>query len=195
MIMRSALSTDKSAPAASLLLDSSMSYPLALDQDGWKKAGMSLASLVPLPQDPKLKQGLVPLLRLGAYDIPEVPAIYGTPIAEVEKGMEVDLDGIVGSGLLAAFRVTLTDGGRAMWLEDVPTLREGGPPPARSNEAPGRGSDAPPGGAAPPAAASPAAPPASKSPAGGAASPTAPKAPAKSAPSNKKAPEGPPIAQ
>jgi hypothetical protein len=62
----------------------------------------------------------VPLLRLGAFDIPQVPAVFGTPIAEVEKGVEVDIDGIVGSGLLAYFRVTLTEEGRAMWLEDVP---------------------------------------------------------------------------
>ena len=53
MIMRSALSTDKAAPSASLLLDSSMSFPLALDQDGWKKAGTPLTSLVAIPQDPK----------------------------------------------------------------------------------------------------------------------------------------------
>ena len=187
MIMRAALSNDKSAPPAALLLDSSMAFPLALDQDGWKKAGTPLASLVPLPQDPKLKQGMVSLLRLGAYDIPEVPAIYGTPIAEVEKGVEVDLDGIVGSGLLAAFRVTLTDGGRAMWLEDVPSMRENAPP--RPNDARPRGSDGPPaasgppsGGAAPPPAVTSAAPPSLKPP-------------AKSAPPSKKAPESPPIAQ
>jgi hypothetical protein len=196
MIMRSALSADKSAPAASLLLDSSMSYPLALDQDGWKKAGTPMASLVALPQDPKLKQGMVPMLRLGAYDIPEVPALYGTPIAEVEKGVDVDLDGIVGSGLLAAFRVTLTDGGRAMWLEDVPSMREGGPPPARGNEGRPR-PDAPPPGAPPGAA--PGAPagaaPAQALPSAPAATPPAPKPPAKSVPPGKKAPEGPPIAQ
>lgn len=120
MLMRSSLSTDKGAPPAALLLDSSMSFPLALDQDGWKKAGTDVSKLSPVPQDAKLKQGMVPLLRLGAFDIPQVPAVFGTPIAEVEKGVEVDIDGIVGSGLLAYFRVTLTEEGRAMWLEDVP---------------------------------------------------------------------------
>jgi len=187
MIMRAALSNDKSAPPAALLLDSSMAFPLALDQDGWKKAGTPLASLVPLPQDPKLKQGMVSLLRLGAYDIPEVPAIYGTPIAEVEKGVEVDLDGIVGSGLLAAFRVTLTDGGRAMWLEDVPSMRENAPP--RPNDARPRGSDGPPAASGPPSGG--AAPP----PAVMSAAPPSLKPPAKSAPPSKKAPESPPIAQ
>jgi hypothetical protein len=217
MIMRSALSADKSAPPAALLLDSSMTYPLALDQDGWKKAGTPLASLTPLPQDAKLKQGLVPLLRLGAYDIPEIPALYGTPIAEVEKGIEVDLDGVVGSGLLAAFRVTLTDGGRAMWLEDVPSMRESGPPPARGGDARPRGPEgappaqgAPPAsGATPPGAPRPGAtpppaltPPSPTPPGAGAAPPAgatpvapAPKPPARSAPPSKKAPEGPPIAQ
>jgi hypothetical protein len=148
-----------------------------------------MAALKPFPQDPKMKQGLVPLLRLGAYDIPEIPALFGTPIADIEKGMEVDLDGVVGSGLLAAFRVTLTDGGRAMWLEDVPSQQraESGPPPSRGGEgtqrAPEGPSSAPPQGAAPPPGAAPPAPPTPK--------PAAPKA----APPNKKAPEGPPIAQ
>ena len=32
----------------------------------------------------------------------------------------MELDGLVGSGLLATFRVTLADGGRTMWLEDMP---------------------------------------------------------------------------
>jgi len=214
MIMRSWLSNDKSAPAASLLLDSSMAYPLALDQDGWKKAGTPLASLVPLPQDAKLKQGIVPLLRLGAYDIPEVPALYGTPIAEIEKGVEVDLDGVVGSALLAAFRVTLTDGGRSMWLEDMPSAREGGPPPVRPSEVRSRATEAPSSAGAPPSTggtpSSAGAPPSTGGapstsaprptgtapPAGaGSASPPLSKPPAKSAPPSRKAPEGPPIAQ
>jgi hypothetical protein len=187
MIMRSAFSSDKSAPAAALLLDSSMAFPLALDQDGWKKAGIPIASLKPFLPDPKMKQGLVPLLRLGAYDIPEVPALYGTPIADIERGVEVDLDGVVGSGLLAAFRVTLTDGGRAMWLEDMPSQRENGPPPTRSVEGPPRAPEGPPSVA-------PSRPPTPSGPA--AASPPTPKPPApKAAPPSKKAPEGPPIAQ
>ena len=77
------------------------------------------------------------MLRLGAFDIPQVPAVYGTPIAEVEKGIEVDLDGVVGSGLLAAFRVTLTDGGRAMWLEDIP-MQQQQPQPRRRRHPPQR---------------------------------------------------------
>ena len=56
MMMRSALSMEKRAPPASLLIDSSMSFPLALDQDGWKKAGTDVAKLTAVPQDSKLKQ-------------------------------------------------------------------------------------------------------------------------------------------
>jgi hypothetical protein len=148
MLMRSSLSSDKSAPPASLLLDSSMSFPLALDQDGWKKAGTDVSRLQPVTQDAKLKQGMVPLLRLGAFDIPQVPGIFGTPIADVEKGVEVDIDGVVGSGLLAYFRVTLTDEGRAMWLEDIPTMPQSAPPPEK---APPAEKAPPPAGSAPPA--------------------------------------------
>jgi hypothetical protein len=143
MLMRSAFSADKGAPSASLLLDTSMAFPLALDQDGWKKAGVDVNKLQPVPQEPKLKQGVVPLLRLGAFDVPQVPGVFGTPIAEIEKGVGVDIDGVVGSGLLAYFRVTLTDDGRAMWLEDVPSQPESKAPPA------GSGTAAPPSSAAP----------------------------------------------
>jgi hypothetical protein len=173
MLMRSALSTDKGAPSASLLLDSAMSFPLALDQEGWKKAGTEVGKLQPVPQDTKLKQGMVPLLRLGAFDIPQVPGVFGTPIAEVEKGVEVDIDGVVGSGLLAYFRVTLTDDGRAMWLEDIPQLPQTAPPPDQ----------APPASSAPPA-------PSSAPPKGGKAPEKPPEKP-KSKPKAKPPSEGP----
>jgi hypothetical protein len=88
---------------------------------------------------------------LGAFDIPQVPAIYGAPLEEFEKGLDVDLDGLAGAGLLAAFRVTLADGGRTMWLEDtvlpsapVETGDDGAP-----ESAPPPGSD-PKSGATPP---------------------------------------------
>jgi hypothetical protein len=123
-----------------------MAFPIALDQDGWKKAGTEVSKLETIPQDTKLKQGMVPLLRLGAFDIPQVPGVYGTPIAEIERGVEVDIDGVVGSGLLAYFRVTLTDEGRAMWLEDVPQLQQSAPEKAPSSAAP----PAPPSSASPP---------------------------------------------
>jgi hypothetical protein len=41
-------------------------------------------------------------------------------VKEREQGLGIELDGLLGSGLLATFRVTLIDGGRAMWLEDLP---------------------------------------------------------------------------
>jgi hypothetical protein len=74
-----------------------------------------------------LKQGTLPILRLGAFEVPEVPAFYGAPIGQLEKGLDIDLDGLVGSGLLAAFRVTLVDEGRTMWLEDMPVEALRGP--------------------------------------------------------------------
>ncbi|HKQ68092.1 MAG TPA: hypothetical protein VJT73_02070, partial [Polyangiaceae bacterium] len=65
MIMKSAFSTDKAAPPVSLLLDTSVPFPLALDQEGWKKAGIDVGHMKPVDQDAKLKQGVVPLIRLG----------------------------------------------------------------------------------------------------------------------------------
>ena len=63
----------------------------------------------------------------------------------------MDLDGLMGAGLLAAFRVTLVDGGKTMWLEDTVLPGSGPPLPALGEEGP-----AP----APPAAPAPASAPA-----------------------------------
>lgn len=172
MILRSGLSTDKEVRGP-LLIDTSMSFPLALDKEGWQKAGFEVASLKPLEQDPeqKLKQGVVSMLRLGAYDIPKVPGVYGTPLTDIEKQLKLDVDGVIGAGLLAYFRITFADGGRLMWIEDESSVEqvlrggraapeEGQPPPAGAAPlAPPPGMGAPP--APPPAGvgAPPAAPP------------------------------------
>lgn len=141
MLLRGAFSADQTAPMASLLVDTSMSFPLALDDGGWKKAGLAPSSLRSVPNAGNLKAGTLPVLRLGAFEVPGVPGVYGAPVAELEQGLDVELDGLVGSGLLAAFRVTLVDGGRTMYLEDAP--REAvvpapapPPPPEPTDEAP-----------------------------------------------------------
>lgn len=135
----------------SLLVDTAMQFPIALDDRGWQKAGVSLASLQPMPDGGRMKHGVVPRIILGAFDIPQVPGIYGAPLEEFEKGLDVDLDGIAGAGLLAAFRCTLADGGRTLWLEDTVL-----PPSPDGSAEPG---DAPPPEAPAPLLKAPAAPP------------------------------------
>jgi hypothetical protein len=120
MVLRSALGSAEDAPEAALLVDTTMTFPLALDAAGWKKAGVKVASLKGIDGSPDLRRGVLPVLRLGAFEVPGVPAVYGAPIDDAEQSLGVRLDGMVGSGLLAAFRVTLVDGGRTMWLEDIP---------------------------------------------------------------------------
>ncbi|HYJ08828.1 MAG TPA: hypothetical protein VEX18_07455 [Polyangiaceae bacterium] len=121
MLLRGALGTASSNTPASLLIDTSIPFLVALDDGGWKKAGVPLTSLRSVPNQGSLKQGVLPLLRLGAFDVPSVPGLSGNdPVKELENGLGIDLDGLVGSGLFASFRVTLVDGGRTMWLEDMP---------------------------------------------------------------------------
>jgi hypothetical protein len=135
MVVRAGLSRDSEEPDASLLVDTSMFFPLALDAGGWERAGVSTETLQPVPGMPKLRQGLVSMLRLGAFEIPEVPGVYGAPLADFEKSLDVDLDGLIGSGLLAAFRVTLVDDGKTLWLEDS-SLASPGAPQAQPDVAP-----------------------------------------------------------
>ncbi len=135
MVLRGAFGVEDGAPEASFLVNTSMTYPVALDQQGWEKAGVKVASLSAVPNMQSIKQGTLPMLRLGAFEVPEVPGVFGGPVEELAKGLDIELDGLLGSGLLAAFRVTLVDGGKTMWLEDMP--RESvpmGPPPDDSAE-------------------------------------------------------------
>ncbi|HEX4474037.1 MAG TPA: hypothetical protein VH142_03100 [Polyangiaceae bacterium] len=118
MVFRTPLGQDSNS-TGSLLIDTAMPFPLALDDGGWQKAGVALGSLTVVQNAAHLKQGILPHVILGAFDIPKVPAVYGESLEEFENGLDVNLDGMVGSGLLAAFRVTLSDGGRTLWLEDT----------------------------------------------------------------------------
>lgn len=121
MLLRGAIGSTAAQTPATLLIDTAIPFPVALDDGGWKKAGVPLTSLRPVPNQGTLRQGVVPLLRLGAFDVPSVPALAGNdPVKEREDGLGIELDGLVGSGLFASFRVTLVDGGRTMWLEDLP---------------------------------------------------------------------------
>lgn len=163
MVLQSGLGADKEMRGP-LLIDTSMSFPLALDQEGWKKAGFALDALKPVEQDPeqKLKQGVLPVLRLGAYDIPKVPGVYGAPLQDIEKQLRLDVDGVIGAGLLAYFRVTFGDGGRLMWIEDdtavEKALRGGKQAPTNEPEVP----LTPDAGAAPKDQAPPSPPPSKK---------------------------------
>jgi hypothetical protein len=146
MVFRTNLGADDRS-AGSLLVDTAMQFPVALDDNGWRKAGVTLDSLKPVPDGGRLKQGLLPRMLLGAFDVPKVPGVYGAPLEEFEKGLDVDLDGLVGAGLLAAFRVTLADGGRALWLEDTTMVERA--PASAPPEGPEGPADQPPPSAAP----------------------------------------------
>lgn len=121
MLLRGAVGSSQAQQPASLLIDTAIPFPVALDDGGWKKAGVPLDSLKAVPNQGSLRAGTVPLLRLGAFDVPSVPGLAGNePVKEREESLGIELDGLVGSGLFASFRVTLVDGGRTMWLEDMP---------------------------------------------------------------------------
>jgi hypothetical protein len=135
MVLRAALRAEKDAPLAALMVDTSVTYPLALDAGGWKKAGIPADKLEPVPNSSTLKQAVVPVVKVGAFEVAQVLGVTGAPMGDLEKSLDVDLDGLLGSGLLAAFRVTLVDEGRTMWLEPLPPA----PPELSRPKAPSEG--------------------------------------------------------
>jgi hypothetical protein len=121
MLLRGAVGSSTAQQPASFMIDTSQMFPVQLDDGGWTKAGVPLTSLRAIPNQGTLRQGVLPLLRLGAFDVPSVPGVAGNEsVKDRETSLGIDLDGLVGSGLFAGFRVTLVDGGRTMWLEDIP---------------------------------------------------------------------------
>ena len=144
MLIRSTFGDPKAGKIGSLLIDTTMDLPLALDDDGWKKAGKDPKTLAPLPGSKTLSHGVIDMMSFGSLEVPGVPAVAGVPIADIEKPLDLDLDGIIGSGLVLLFRVTLADLGRTMWLEPMPVL-----PPEPAPDAAPAGTAAPDAGTAP----------------------------------------------
>lgn len=62
------------------------------------------------------------MMQFGAFKLPQVPGVYGAPIDRVERELDIDIDGAVGAGLLASFRLTFADQGRVLWVEQRPPI-------------------------------------------------------------------------
>ena len=132
MMMRGSVSAKEDGTTL-FFVDSSAFYPLALDDNYLKRSGANLASFTAQPGAPaNWKMGYLPHFKLGTVELPQVPAMQGPNIGEYKQTFDVDLGGIVGAGLLAAFRVTFGEDGRWLWLELDETLMgpaRGAPPP------------------------------------------------------------------
>ena len=88
-----------------------------------RRPGIDVKSLASMPDEPNIKRGMVPMFRMGGFDLAKMPAIEGADLGELTSGLDIDLAGVVGADLLAFFRLTFADDGRFMWIEPDPTLR------------------------------------------------------------------------
>jgi hypothetical protein len=130
----------KGDATANLLVDTSTPYPLALTDAAWKSTGVNIASLKGDPAlPPNYKTGLVPLLRVGGIEVPQIPGVQGVDLGDIKSRIDVDFGGVLGAGFLTPFRVTFGDEGRFIWLEVAP-------PEAPLPTAPGQGDGRPSGG-------------------------------------------------
>jgi hypothetical protein len=127
MLLRAAVTAQDDA-AIPFYVDSSRNFPLLLKDAAWQKAGVDPRSLVPLPDTPNVKTGIVPTFRMGGFDLAKMPALEGIDMTDLASGVDVDLAGVVGADLLSFFRVTFADDGRFIWIEPDPSLV--GAPPA-----------------------------------------------------------------
>jgi hypothetical protein len=133
MMLRATITAKQDDPIP-LLVDSSRPFPLFLQDLAWKKVGIDAQTLPPVPDAPNVKHGMVPMFRMGGFDLAKLPAIAGGDFSEMANGVDIDLAGVVGADLLSFFRVTFADDGRFMWIEPDPSLvgpaqPQGAPPP------------------------------------------------------------------
>ena len=136
MVLRSRLGTEANAASASFLVDTGVLFPLAMSPAGWKKAGVDPNSFEAVSGEPKLKQGRLPHLTLGSFDLPRVPAMSGLPLDELEQSGGIQLDGVIGAALIAEFRASMVDEGRTLWLEEMPTAIQEAPAAGQPDSAP-----------------------------------------------------------
>jgi hypothetical protein len=136
MVTRARLGAEPSSPAVSFLVDTGVVFPLAVADSGWQKAGVDPKGFESVSGEANLKQGVLPRLMLGSFDLPRVPAVYGLPLGEIEQGGGIHLDGVIGSALIAEFRASLVDQGRTLWLEEMPVASVGGEPGREPGQAP-----------------------------------------------------------
>jgi hypothetical protein len=111
--------------SGTFFVDSTSRFPLAVDDGGLEKTGIPAKDLGVFQGEStsKLKQGTLEVFKLGAFDLKKVPAIYGTPVSDVEKAVGFDVDGVIGVPLLAFYRFTFADNGRVLYLEDDSEVR------------------------------------------------------------------------
>jgi hypothetical protein len=119
MVVRSRLGAGSSASSVALFVDSREDFSIALDEEAWKTSGVRPDSFIPVPGRSPLRQARLGVVRLGAFDIPSVPAWQGVESDLLEKALGTALDGRLGAGLLGSFRVSFADNGRALWLEEL----------------------------------------------------------------------------
>jgi hypothetical protein len=162
---------DETLKLTPLLVDTSSLFPVALQDAVFARAGVDLGSLHPEPGTPNLKTGTLPSFKIGAFDLPKVPAVEGAPMGDILANLDLDMGGIVGAGLLSVFRVTFGDEGRFMWIEPDPVMMQGlgAPPPPSAPASTGAPPPMTPDPVKPPPAAGPKNPP----PAAPATSPSA----------------------
>jgi hypothetical protein len=122
MMMRADVAT-KADSGSTFMVDSTQPYALSLDEATWRKAGVDPASLKTYGTGAQqVKEGMLPKIRIGAFDLPQIPAIEGGRLDDLKSSLDIDVNGIIGSGILSLFRVTFTDDGLAAWLEADPSL-------------------------------------------------------------------------
>jgi hypothetical protein len=122
MMMRSEIAA-KSDSGSTFMVDSTQPFALSLDDASFRKAGLDPASLKSYGTGTQqIKEGMIPKIRIGAFDLPQIPAIEGGRLDELKSSLDIDVNGIIGAAILSLFRVTFTDDGRAAWLEADPSL-------------------------------------------------------------------------
>lgn len=143
MLMPGQLATGE-AGKGMFFVDTTQPFYVALDELGFKRAGIDPKTLVAAAGMANAKAARLNTFRMGGIDLPGVPALSLGPLTDITPGFDMDLGGIYGAALLEAFRVTFADQGRFAWLEPDPAVLPEPPPPNAPPDAPPAATTPPP---------------------------------------------------
>ena len=116
MTLRASVGSALNPAPMPFFVDTMFGPPVAMTDEGWAKAGFKVDALEPVPSQPSLKWAVLPMVKLGEYGISNVAGVYP---AAIPTGSEIEFQGVIGLGLVGAFRITLFDSGRGMWVEEL----------------------------------------------------------------------------
>ena len=122
LVLRAHFGAEDDSPAVNLIAETSNPVPVLLYKEQWDKIGLNEKPQADVPGMPGAVQALTPYFSVGTLEIEQMPVLTGVELGEQNAALRGEVGGIMGSGVIASFRMTFAQNGRRLWVEDLPWI-------------------------------------------------------------------------